>query len=340
MNQITQFPKIQGAVPYAKLATLESMSAAQIVEYEAKFGEATFDEVVADTVIRTKIFQESALISATGGVIVSNALDKPEAEIFAPGDDAVRVTYPVPIERVGTTQRAEPVQYNVQKVGLDMAEVRYFLSDDAKIRGHFDWLEQDSIQRAIEHMAEVKDKHVLTGLKAAAPAGNDVAATAVWTGATANPEDDVAEAIRNIINNSNMPSSQFNKPNAFALILPAKAWDGVHKLKLVRNIIQPIQEFIQTEYKTNIVITRKPRVESTWPIDTEALVVPMGDRSIGFLGTWDGGGIVPSQERMRVAGRGDDIISREWFKWTTVPEPLDGSVTTNARIARITGVAV
>jgi len=324
----------QEFIPYATLETLNAYTKEEV----AKFGEATFDEVVQLTVIREKIFQESALLAATNDVVVVRAMERPDFQIFAPGDDAVRHTYPVPIERIGLTQRAEPITYNVQDVNLNMGETRYFLSDDAKIRGAFDWLQADSAARAAEHIAEDKDEHVLTELKSDAPASNDVAAVASWKLSSATPEDDLAAAISNIVENSNIGTAQFSKPNAFALIIPAGAFVGVTKLKLIRNITDTIGNFLETEYKVRIVLTRKPRLKDTWPIETEALVVPIKDSSIGFLGTWAGGGIVPSQERIRVGGRGDDIITRLWYKWTSIPEPLDGVVTTNARIAKITGV--
>ena len=325
----------QEFVPYATLDTLRGYTQEAI----AKFGEATFDEVIQLTIIREKIYQESALLAATNGVVVSRAMERPEFQIFAPGDDAVRHTYPVPIERVGLTERAEPITYQVKDVNLDMGETRYFLSDDAKIRGAFDWLQEDSARRAAEHIAEDKDEHVLTNLKSSAPAGNDVAATGPWTATSATPEDDLAKAVANIIKNSNISTGQISKPRAFALIIPVQSFVGVTKLKLIRNITDTIGNFLETEYKVQIVLTRKPRLKTTWPLETEALVVPIMDRTIGFLGTWDGGGIVPAQERTRVAGRGDDIITRLWYKWTSLPEPLNNTTTTNARIARITGVA-
>ena len=325
-------------IPYLKTSDISLYPQKQLLEQKAKFGEATFDEVVQLNIIREKIYQESALLAVTNDVVRRRAMDTLEAQIFAPGDDAVRVTYPVPPEAIGKTQRAEPVSYNIQKVDLDMAEVRYFISDDAKLRGASQWLQEDSVRRASEHMAEQIDKHVLTNLVTAAPSGNTNAATAVWTGNSATPEDDVATAISNIIKNSNIPTNQINKPQAFGLILPAAAFVGVTKLKLIRNITQPIQDFLGTEYKVRIFLTRQPRVESAWPVDTEALVVPLGDPSIGFLGTFDGGGIIPAQKRIEY-DRGEEIITRQWFKWLTIPEPLDGTTTTNARIAKITGVA-
>jgi hypothetical protein len=323
-----------GAVPYATLDELKNMTKEDI----AKFSEATFDEVVQLTIIREKIYQESALLAATSGVVIEKKMTSLESQIFAPGDDAVLATYPIPPEAISFTERSEPVTYNLKNVDLDLAEVRYFISDDARLRGASGWLEEDSARRASEHLAEQRDKHVLSELITAAASDNTVAATATWTSGSATPEDDVAKAIANIIKNSNISTAQLNKPQTFALIIPAQAFVGVTKLKLIRNITQPIRDFLETEYKVQIVLSRKPRVESSWPVSTDALVVPIQDRSIGFLGTFDGGGIVPAQERIRIS-RGEDIITRQWFKWTTIPEPLNGVVTTNARIAKITGVA-
>ena len=326
-------------VPYYTLEQLESFTPEQIVTFEAKFGEATFDEVVQLTIIRERIFQESTFLSAADDVIVTRAMDRLEMQIFAPGHGAVQTTYPVPPENVAPTERAEPVTYNVQNVDLNLAETRYFISDDAKLRGAAGWLEMDSIKIAAEHLAEKRDEHVLTNLKTLSPTANNVTATGPWDSASATPEDDLAKAIGNIIKNSNIPTSQLNKPQAFGLIIPAEAFVGVTKLKLIRNITMPVRDFLETEYKVRIILARKPRdFSGTWPIATEAMVISLQDRSIGFLGTWDGGGIVPAQERIRVGGRGEDIITKQWFKWTSLPEPLDGTTTTNARVAIINGV--
>jgi len=327
------YNSITGPVPYATLSELASYTPEQI----AKFGEATFDEVVQLTIIREHIYQESALLATTNGLIETRAMDRLEAQIFAPSDDAVTTEYPVPPESIAPVSRKKPVTYNLKKVDLNMAETRYFLSNDAKLRGAYEWLRADSARRATEHLAETRDKHILTELSSMAPNGNDVSATAKWASNSANVEADIAEAIGNIISNSNIPVQQLNKNPAFAVIMPAEAWPGVTKLKLIRNITAPVRDFIQTEYKVELRFTRKPRVETSWPIDDEALVVPLMDPSIGFLGTFDGAGIIPAQEIVR-DGRGDDIFIRQWFRFIGIPEPLDGSTTTNARIAKITGV--
>ncbi len=334
-KEIKQFHQTSsGPVPYASLESLASYTPEMI----AKFGEATFDDVVQLTIIREHIYQESALLAASTAVFNTRVMDRLEAQIFAPGDTAVQVTYPVPPESIAPTERKEPVSYNIKKVDLDLAEVRYFLTNDAKLRGAFEWLQQDSVRRATEHLAETRDEHILTNIIDAADSDNTVTATATWESASATPEDDLAKAISNIIKNSNIPTSQINKKPAFACIIPAEAFVGATKLQLIRNLKMTTQEFLGTEYGVEIVLSRKPRYKTSWPVDTEAIVVPIQDRSIGFLATFDGGGIIPAQEVVSNS-RGEDHIIRQWYKWIGIPEPLDGSNTDNARIALINGVA-
>jgi hypothetical protein len=331
-EQIKTFLSNPEAYPYATMETLKGYTKEDI----AKFGEATFDEVVQLTIIRTKIYQESALLSVGSQVVVTRELDRLESQIFSPTEDAVQHTYPLPAESIAPSARAKPITYDIQSVSLELGETRYFISDDAKLRGAADWLMRDSAARAAEHIAASKDKHVLENLELIDPAGNTVSATAPWDSASSNPELDLSKAIGNIIKNSNISTAQINKPQAFALVMPAAAFTGVTRLKLIRNIQQPVRDFLETEYKVQLFLSRKPTTEATWEVETDAFVVPMKDSGIGFLGTWDGGGIVPAQERNRVAGRGDDIITKQWYKWTTIPYPFSG--TTNAKIAKITGV--
>ncbi len=322
------------AIPYASMETLKSYTKEDI----AKFGEATFDEVVQLTIIRTKIYQESALISVGSQVAVVRELDRLESQIFSPTDDAVQHTYPLPAERIAPSIRAKPVTYNIQSVSLQLGETRYFISDDSRLRGASEWLMRDSAARAAEHIAASKDKHVLENFDLLDPTSNTITATAPWNASTANPELDLSKAISAIVDNSNISTAQINKSQAFALIIPAAAFTGVTRLKLIRNITNTIRSFLETEYKVSIHLSRKPKVESSWPVEKDAFVVPMKDSGIGFLGTWDGGGIIPAQEKNRIAGRGDDIITKQWYKWTSIPYPFDDANKENSKVAKITGL--
>ena len=85
MSNIIRFGSDPNIIPYAVSSdSLMEWTPEQI----AKFGEATFDEVVQLTIIREKIFQDSTFLAASSDVIVMRAMDRLESQIFAPGHGA------------------------------------------------------------------------------------------------------------------------------------------------------------------------------------------------------------------------------------------------------------
>ena len=142
---IIKFGSSTDLIPYA--ASSEGL-AEWTPEQIAKFGEATFDEVVQLTIIREKIFQDSTFLSDADDVIVTRQMTQLNSQIFAPGHGAVQTVFPLPPENIAPSERQEPVTYNVQNVDLQLAETRYMLSDDARLRGAFEWLEADSMRFA------------------------------------------------------------------------------------------------------------------------------------------------------------------------------------------------
>ena len=62
-------------IPFLKTTDIAKYSQKQLLEQKAKFGEATFDEVVQLNIIREKIYQESALLAVTNDVVRRRAMD-------------------------------------------------------------------------------------------------------------------------------------------------------------------------------------------------------------------------------------------------------------------------
>jgi hypothetical protein len=208
------------------------------------------------------------------------------------------------------------------------------------LRGAWQWTVDDTRERAAQSLAVQRDNHILTQLKALAPSGNNSTAANKWDSANGDVETDIAKTIAKIIDNSDITQSELEKDAAFAVVLPAKAFAAINRLKLIRNINDTVKNFIQTEYKVRIFFSRKPRNDPTfasWPIATQALVMPIKSSAIGFLGTFDGGGAVPAQIKKRL-DRGEENIIHQWFRFTGIPQPFDGSVTTNALTALINDV--
>ena len=318
---------------------IKSLNSEQITKMRTQMGEITFDEVVQLNILREKINARSTHLAVADRLVVTRPMQGLEAQIFAT-DSAVASTYPVSPDSIGVKERSPPVKYNKIDASLYMAETRWMVSDDAKLRGAWQWTVDDTRERAAQSLAVQKDNHVLTQLKAAAPSGNNVTAANNWDSANGDVETDIAKAIAKIVDNSDITQTELEQDQAFAVVMPAKAYAAINRLKLIRNINDTVQNFIQTEYKVRVFFSRKPRNDpsfSSWPIATEALIMPIKSRALGFLGTFDGAGIVPAQIRKRL-DRGEEIINHQWFRYTAIPQPFDGTTTTNALIAKIANV--
>lgn len=326
-------------VPFYTGKQIKSLNSDQIHSMKTQMGEITFDEVVQLNILREKINARSTHLAVADRLVVTRPMQGLEAQIFAT-DSSVNSVYPVSPDSIGVKERSPPVKYNKIDASLHMAETRWMISDDAKLRGAWQWTVDDTRERAAQSLAVQKDNHVLSQLKAAAPTANNVTAANNWDSANGDVEGDIAKAIGKIVDNSDITQTELEQDQAFAVVMPAKAYSAIQKLKLIRNINDTVKNFIQTEYKVRVFFSRKPRNDpafSTWPVATEALVLPIQNRAIGFLGTFDGGGVVPAQIRKRL-DRGEEIINHQWFRFTAIPQPFDGTVTTNAMIAKIASV--
>ena len=326
-------------IPFMTTKQIKSFTSTDIQKLKTQMGEITFDEVVQLNILREKINARSTHLAVADRLVVTRPMQGLEAQIFAT-DSSVSSIYPVSPDSMGVKERSPPVKYNKIDASLYMAETRWMVSDDAKLRGAWQWTVDDTRERAAQSLAVQRDNHVLTQLKAAAPSGNDITAANTWDSANGDVETDIAKSIAKIVDNSDITQTELEQDQAFAVVMPAKAYAAINRLKLIRNINDTVKNFIQTEYKVRIFFSRKPRNDASfasWPIATEALILPIQNRALGFLGTFDGGGIVPAQIKKRL-DRGEEIINHQWFRYTTIPQPFDGSTTTNALISKIANV--
>lgn len=326
-------------IPYMTTKQIATLNSEQIKTLKTQMGEITFDEVVQLNIVRERIATRSTHLAVSDKLVVTRPMKQLENQIFAT-DSAVNSEYPADPASIAKTPRAPPVKYNKIDASLYMGETRWFISDDAKLRGAWDWTVDDTRERAAQSLAAQRDNHVLTQLKTAVPAGNKLTAANKWDSANGDIETDIAKVIGFIVDNSDIQQEELEQDQAFAVVMPTKAYSTIQKLKLIRNINDTVKNFIQTEYKVRVFFSRKPRNDpafATWPIATEALIMPIKNRALGFLGTFDGGGIVPAQIRKRL-DRGEEIINHVWFRYTAIPQPFDGTTTTNALMGQVNTV--
>lgn len=326
-------------VPFlGSISQIRSMNSQAIEKLKilTQYGQITFDEVVNLNVKRELINLKSTHLSVAEKIIVSRPQAQLESQIFAT-DSAVESHYPVNADSNALPPRAEPVKFDSIDVNLAMAMTRWAIRDTAKLRGAWTWTEQATIKAAAKSMAIQEDNHVLSTLKAAIPAANVITASNVWSNNSADIEGNIADAIGKIVENSDIDTVELENDQVFAIVLPAKLYNDIKKLKLIRNINDTIKNFTEKEFGVRFYYSRKPRNDpsfASWPIETQALILPIKSEEVGFLGTFDGGNVVPSQKVLETAV-GQDVIQRRWFKYTVIPQPFDGSTLTNALLARI-----
>tara|TARA_Y100000310_G_scaffold344169_1_gene455498 strand:- start:3310 stop:4056 length:747 start_codon:yes stop_codon:yes gene_type:complete len=242
--------------------------------------------------------------------------------------------YPVPPESIAGR---EVITWSKVETTLEQGEVRYFISDESKLRELRNWQENVSVRRAAEAMAAQMDLHGLRKLYNGKSPGNETNATAVWDGtATATQiANDLAASIGKIVANSKLPDTKLNN---FVCIIPAAAWTGVTQLGTINNTAIRLDDFVNQSYGVKFIPTR----QNVFNSKTAALVLPMQDEDTAFLGRFRGTREFPGSESQRIPNRGTEYFIRQWWKCRVMPEPA-GAVSdlvdaTSTRIAEITGV--
>ncbi len=301
-----------------------------------KYGAADFRQIVQRNVEKDFIERQAALLSVAQTASVFTPLTGLIAVMNAVANGGVVAQFPIE-GGVGDTGRDTVNGPLVAKqVVLDRANVTYRILHEAMMEGGT-LAEDDSIAEGIEQLGAKMDNHYLTELKSGKFATNDVAAAATWT-TTGSPFDDINTMINNIITNSGV------NPNAkadswFTVIAPIAARVGIEKIQVIDGIKISTSELIKARLGAQIIYSRAPfNLDGiTWPLLTEAIVIPTKDRHVGKFYTFDGGDM-PSIFTT-VDENGKRVSTNSWMKFVVSPSEADGSLTESRRIGVISSVA-
>lgn len=179
-----------------------------------------------------------------------------------------------------------------------------------------------SIEAAALGIAQKKDYNIKTALYAAA--GQTVAATATWDDkVAADPAQDLADAISDIVTNTNIPMTMIPEIKIF---YPAGLYGFLSKPVQVGEIQTSVQNFAKQEWKMSFFPTRQ--------LTSNALAVLKTDQSAVFV-EHDGSQLAQVEE-WREPGVGDGYLFTQAFNTCVFPTEDGGS--TNNYICSITGV--
>lgn len=280
-------------------------------------GEAASDEVLKKEVIREVIYRESDLLAVGTKVVPTRNFNDLDIKWSYPSE--LSAEYPVP---EGAEAEGQVITWTDFNMVLQRAEVKFGLTDEAKVRQLQNYQLDFSRRRASEALAKAKDSNIINALKNGAGGSKTLASGKEWDASGGSPEDDIVDAIEYIFSNSNIMDSEIKN---IAVIVPASVWGELLKLQSINNIMQSLREYFEKSYGIKFYPTRI--------LTDTALVLVAGSDQTAIHGVYNGRDIPLVEEKRE--GAATIYTVRQYFATVVVPENDDG---TSNRIYKIVNV--
>lgn len=294
----------------------------------ANYGQQMPEANIKKDLIRKILYYNADLLSI--GTKVSPTMQLADLDIKFDYPSDLSGQYPVADDAIGAREK---VTWNQFSLALKKAHIHYFITDSAKLRNVAGTQNVINARKGAEALAKLKDEEILERIYAGAGA-TSVAASAVWTGSSADPEVDVMSAWTNVLHESNVTREELKK---LALLVPTEAMAYINKLTLIGNVQRTVQDYLKTAYGITVYPTRSEQLGAS--ASTDAILMVEGDMTSrhGVLSARAAAASgVPLVEKVRVEGSGDDYLVTQWFR-TVIMDDASGTNTTY-RICKITDV--
>lgn len=233
-------------------------------------------------------------------------------------------SYPLDDNAVVDPTKIGTANYSVH---LEKGQGRCVFLDSTLLRGEsFENMNRQQLA-IIQARADLIDNHILGKIHAGA--GLTQAATAVWGAGGADEEADILDAMDKIFENARVSG---NEP--LALVLPATCRSQMMNTRLYTNLLQSLQERLNTMITLDVLYTRD--FGTTGAINKDALLLIKGAQTAEFF-TYNGDGFQET-ELTRIEGVGFSWLLTSYMG-TVIHEHQDGAAAgKNNRICKITGV--
>lgn len=319
-----------------------------IMANKMNHGDTTRDQVLKEELIRQLLYTESGSLSVGTEIIGSQTMDQRGVEFAYPGE--MSAEYPVEMDTQSGRQRLEWSEFSIK---LHRANVRYGISDGAKLEGMGEVQMDRTRRRASEALARRKDENILGTLAGGAFSENE-GTHDPWNLDESNGGMDMVDAIwqmwKDIVVNAPV-----NSMDTFdmALILPAEVYVEINKLEMINNIQQRMRDYLGQAFGFQIYPTKLgfhdddqpekydgPSTTTNYvPQDTAIMLQAGSDTALhGELSASTAAARnVPLVEQERQFGKGEQYVVSQWFN-TAVMEHETGESGKSPRISVRTGV--
>ena len=287
-------------------------------------GVTASDQVLHRELVRELIYKRADLISVGVDLVGLRAFDNLDVKYAFASDAAVE--YPVAEGSGADLTRVTWAEFGLS---LEKAEGRFFITDEAKIRGVGDLQWQTGIRRIGEALAAEKDTNILATMYAGT--AQTRACTANWDVATAAQiTGDISNVVNLLIASRGATDADLGN---ITFIVPIPAWTGLLRIFNIGGANVQLLSWIQGSYGITIRPTKNTLLG--FGAITRGLAMLTG-ASTGVHGVLSPQPGVPLVETKRQEGIGTEYIVRQWFATTTIPDNA-GSMLTN-RICTLTNI--
>lgn len=313
-------------------------------------GDTTRDQVLKEELIRQLLYTESGSLSVGTDIIGSQTMDQKGVKFAYPGE--MTAEYPVSMDTQTGRQRLEWSEFSID---LHRANVRYGISDGAKLEGMGEVQMDRTRRRASEALARRKDENILGTLAGGAFSENEKSDDP-WDLDESNGGRDMVNALwemwKDIVVNAPV-----NSMDTFdmAVVLPAEVYVEINKLEMINNIQQRMRDYLGQAFGFQIYPTKlgfhdddQPEKydgpgtadhSNFTPQDTAIMLQAGSDTALhGELSAETASSRnVPLVEQERQFGKGEQYVVSQWFN-TAVMEHESGEAGKSPRISVRTNV--
>lgn len=290
----------------------------------------TSDTVIQRDIEREVIYRKADLLAVGTKLLPMRNFSVLDVKFEFPSE--FEGEYPVP---EGAMAKLEKIIWTPFDMSLEKCQVHYLITDEAKARQLDDYQRKTGIKRAAEAMAKKMDYHIIDTVVAGAYATNTVTVAAgdEWNsgGAGVDIDGNIADAIGNILDNSNISLEDLSNVN---MVVPSTVWKEFKKLKLIGNVQQKLMDYFKSTHGLGIYPSR---YWDTVGLEDDAYITVHSDDT-GLVGSFNPPANlgIPLTEQRRKFGTAEEFLFTRWFKAKI--QPYSDSETTSRLIAKIANV--
>ena len=339
MSKYIQMYDSDVKIPWVDVDNVENITKEDM--QRSQFSETTFKNVVQRNIERILVPKSASLISVAGQCVETKTLDDISVHITDQPTGGVSVEFPVNPNSGDSALITSVADKKPSIHQMERADISYNVKPEAKIVGNSASIHEEYRTDASEQLAAKMDNLFIEGLDDSYLSTNTVNLTNAWDTDDGDPDEDIGNAITQLMKVSGINPNRFGSVDTprWSLIVPVGAYASFIKTKVIDNHIINYGDYLRNKHGLQILFSRPPfNFDGTWELGNNAYLIPTNDRKVGRFYMFNGRRDVPSMYR-DVTPKGEHITLQYWLTYIAAASERTGNTgNTNERIYKLGGI--